>query len=254
MRLLLIRHGETVDNVAGVFAGSRDSALTAHGVLQAGRLAAHLAEYVHVDHMFSSDLRRAAFTAQAILNAQKRATEVKLLVVPELREKDFGSGEGVKFGLALEFEGEETPEAMRKRCDRFLGEHLGPLLHQDSTVCIVAHGILLGVLYKALCARMSSITIAPGAQSRPRPASIPFHPSWSNTGYLEAVITAILDTKCRFQMRVDKVNRVEHTKSLKRTRGGIGSAKFDANQKTMDSFFTPAPKKPKGEEEDIVSE
>lgn len=74
MRLLLIRHGETVDNVAGVYAGSRDSALTAHGVLQAGRLAAHLAEHVEVDRMFSSDLQRAAITAQAILDAQKRAT------------------------------------------------------------------------------------------------------------------------------------------------------------------------------------
>ncbi|KAJ4125197.1 hypothetical protein NW754_013483 [Fusarium falciforme] len=252
MRLLLIRHGETVDNVAGVYAGSRDSALTAHGVLQAGRLAAHLAEHVEVDRMFSSDLQRAAITAQAILDAQKRATGVKLVVAPELREKDFGSGEGVKFGLAFEFGGEETPEAMRKRCDRFLGEHLGPLLYEDSTVCIVAHGILLGVLYKALCARLSPVTIAPGAQARPRPASTPFHPSWSNTGYLEAVITALPDTKGRFQMRVDKVNSVEHTKTLKRTRGGIGSAKFDAKQKTMDSFFTPAPKKPKCEE-DIVS-
>ncbi|EEU44051.1 uncharacterized protein NECHADRAFT_65054 [Fusarium vanettenii 77-13-4] len=253
MRLLLIRHGETVDNVAGVYAGSRDSALTAHGVLQAGRLAAHLAEHVDVDHLFSSDLQRAATTAQAILDAQKRANEVKLVVTPELREKDFGSGEGVKFGLAFEFEGEETPEAMRKRCDRFLGEHLGPLLHEDSIVCIVAHGILLGVLYKALCARLSHVTIAPGAQARPRPASTPFHPSWSNTGYLEAVITALPDTKDRFQMRVDKVNSVEHTKTLKRTRGGIGSAKFDAKQKTMDSFFTPAPKKPKCKEDDIVS-
>ncbi|RSL96263.1 hypothetical protein CEP52_011612 [Fusarium oligoseptatum] len=252
MRLLLIRHGETVDNVAGVYAGSRDSALTAHGVLQAGRLAAHLAEHVDVDHMFSSDLQRAAITAQAILDAQKCA-EVKLVVAPELREKDFGSGEGVKFGLAFEFEGEETPEAMRKRCDHFLGEHLGPLLHEDSTVCIVAHGILLGVFYKALCARLSSITIAPGALARPRPTSAPFHPSWSNTGYLEAVITTLPDTQSRFQMRVDKVNSVEHTKTLKRTRGGIGSAKFDAKQKTMDSFFTPALKKPKCEEEGIVS-
>ncbi|KAM3468559.1 hypothetical protein MY5147_007828, partial [Beauveria neobassiana] len=43
MRLLLIRHGETVDNVAGIFAGVRDSALTTHGVLQAGRLGGHLA-------------------------------------------------------------------------------------------------------------------------------------------------------------------------------------------------------------------
>ncbi|KAM0428549.1 hypothetical protein ACHAPT_006909 [Fusarium lateritium] len=253
MRLLLIRHGETVDNVAGVYAGSRDSALTTHGALQAARLAAHLAEYIDVDHMFSSDLQRAVHTAQAILEAQKRAKDLKLVEVPELREKDFGSGEGMKFGLAFEHEGAETPEAMRERSDRFLDEHLVTLLHGDTTVAIVAHGIILGVLFKALCARLSSVTIAPNAQSRPLPPATSLRPSWSNTGYLEAVVTAPPDNLGHLQMRVDKVNSVEHTKSLKRTRGGIGSAKFDAKQKTMDSFFTPAPKRSKPEEEDIVS-
>lgn len=47
------------------------------------------------------------------------------------------------------------------------------------------------------------------------------------------------------QISVKRVNCVEHLQGLKKTRGGIGSAGFDAKQKTMDSFFTRAVKKPR---------
>ncbi|KAF4981363.1 hypothetical protein FZEAL_2793 [Fusarium zealandicum] len=256
MRLFLIRHGETVDNVAGLYAGSRDSALTAHGVLQARRLATHFSERVTVEHLFSSNLGRAVHTAEAVLNAQKRAEDLKLVKVPELREKDFGSGEGAKFGAAVEHEGAETQEVMRKRIDCFLDDHLVPVWHEDSVVCIVAHGIILGVLFKALSARIPSVTASPNAQPESLAASAMVRPSWSNTGYLEAVITTRQGSAgdpSGLQMRVDKINCVEHLKGLKKTRGGIGSAKFDVKQKTMDSFFKPPSRKRKPEDEDIVS-
>ncbi|KAF5022912.1 hypothetical protein F66182_5031 [Fusarium sp. NRRL 66182] len=254
MRLFLIRHGETVDNVVGLYAGSRNSALTAHGVLQAQRLASHLAENATIEHLFSSNLSRAVHTARAVLDAQKRAEDLRLVQVPELREKDFGSVEGTKFGSAVEHEGAETSEAMRKRVDAFLDEHL-PVLHEGSTVCIIAHGIILGVLYKALCARMSSVTTRPDAQPELQTGSRFARPGWSNTGYLEAVITGPKSAtdQSRLQLCVVKVNSVEHLKGLKKTRGGIGSAKFDVKQKTMDSFFKPMSRKRKLEDEDVVS-
>ncbi|KAH7270822.1 uncharacterized protein BKA55DRAFT_533405 [Fusarium redolens] len=248
MRLFLIRHGETVDNVANLYAGSRDSALTAHGVMQAQRLASHLAELVTIDRIFSSNLSRAVHTAQAILDAQKRAKDLKLIQVPELREKDFGTGEGTKFGSATKHEGSETPLAMKKRVEFFLDEHL-PRLYEDSTVCIVAHGIILGTFYKTLRDRTSSA----GPDAEPEGQASAFvRPSWSNTGYIEALVTRDSSDK-HLQMRVVKINSVDHLKGLKKTRGGIGSAKFDAKQKTMDSFFKPTSRKRKLEDEDIIS-
>ncbi|KAG5805170.1 hypothetical protein H9Q74_010448 [Fusarium xylarioides] len=249
MRLFLIRHGETVDNVANLYAGSRDSALTAHGVMQAQRLASHLSEHVAIDRIFSSNLSRAVHTAQAILEAQKRAEDLKLIQVPELREKDFGTGEGTKFGAATKHEGSETPLAMRKRVDVFLDEHL-PRLDEASTVCIVAHGIILGTFYKALRDRTSA-SAGPDAEPEGQ-ASAFVRPSWSNTGYIEALITRDSSDK-HLHMRVVKINSVDHLKGLRKTRGGIGSAKFDAKQKTMDSFFKPTSRKRKLEDEDIVS-
>ena len=257
MRLFLIRHGETVDNVAGLYAGSRDSALTAHGVLQARRLATHLAEKVTVTHLFASNLGRAVKTAEAVCDAQKRAHQTDLHVVqlPELREKHFGTGEGVKFGMKgpkTEHIGAETPEAMKSRIDRFLDDYLVPLLVVDdeSTVCIVSHGIILSVLFSSLSARLptGSISAAPEAQM----ASLPgFRPSWSNTGYLEGVFSPLpADTKFEtrvggldYKFFIKAVNCVDHVKGLKKTRGGIGSAKFDDKQKTMDSFFTTSRKR-----------
>lgn len=248
MRLFLIRHGETVDNVAGLYAGSRDSALTAHGVLQARRLATHLAESVTVTHLFASNLGRAVRTAEAVWDAQKRAHQTGLEVVQlsELREKHFGTGEGVKFGVKgpkTEHHGAETPEAMKSRIDRFLDDYLAPLLvvGDESTVCIVSHGIILSVLFSSLCARLpaGSISAAPEATASSGPG--PVRPSWSNTGYLEGVLSPLAvdeaEVKLPHKFFIKAVNCVDHVKGLKKTRGGIGSAKFDDKQKTMDAFF-----------------
>lgn len=232
-RLFLVRHGETVDNVAGLYAGSRDSPLTTHGVLQARRLASHLAGTT-VTHLFSSDLQRAARTAEAVCDAQKRARKADLAVVQlsQLREKDFGTGEVTRMGSTMH-QGAETLEAMRLRVDGFL-DNLIPLITEDSVVCIVAHGIILGVLFRALCAR----TAAPA----PAPMSSTSRLWWSNTGYLEAVLS--LSPGLPMKLLVKKVNCMDHVKGLKRTRG-IGSAKFDEKQKTMDAFFKPTSKKRK---------
>lgn len=60
-----------VDNVAGLYAGTRDSALTNHGVDQAKRLGEHMASNsIALTHIFASPLLRTHKTAEAILKAQ----------------------------------------------------------------------------------------------------------------------------------------------------------------------------------------
>jgi probable phosphoglycerate mutase len=158
----------------------------------------------------------------------------------ELREKDFGTGEGTRMG-SKQHKGAETPEAMRLRVDRFLDGHLFPLA-DDSVICVVAHGIILGVLFKALSAR-TSVAIAHPARTELFPdASSLSRLWWSNTGYLEAVMQ-----KPGLKLSIERINSMDHVKGLKKTRGGIGSAKFDDKQKTMDSFFQPASKRRKRE-------
>ncbi|KAK5661346.1 hypothetical protein OQA88_11242 [Cercophora sp. LCS_1] len=283
MRLLLVRHGETVDNVAGLYAGIRDSPLTAHGVLQARRLGAHLATRLStigpVTHVFSSDLQRAANTAQAVIDAQPRQgsaflqrAQVRLVKLPELRERNFGSAEGKRFGAPRA--DAESHEAMRGRADIFVRGSLVPLLRdgegQDVAV-VVSHGIFLNALLRVLLTRF-----APAELERLAPSNIgalrsDYIVSWSNTGYVEMVFSRSMPTMSpsggvvgsrstipsstlgqdrRHGPRVTivRVNSVEHLVGLKKTRGGIGSAQFDSRQRTVDSFFTPASKKRRVEE------
>ncbi|KAK4197099.1 putative phosphoglycerate mutase [Triangularia verruculosa] len=264
MRLFLVRHGETVDNVAGLYAGVRDSPLTAHGVLQARRLGEYLAKHHRVTHVFSSDLQRAVETAVKVVDAQLlRNTnqddddgdeldanqQLKPLQLVDLRERDFRSAEGRKFGTP---HGDaETHEEMRLRAARFVQGHLVPLLESGDSkaiVVVVAHGLILNSLFRALQARF-------GVRHRGSETSA----AWSNTGYLEAVVKAAADNEGLiaeasgdrktkqppFCLTVVGVNVLRHLEGLKKTRGGIGSAQFDKRQRTMDSFFGPASKKPR---------
>lgn len=208
MRLLLVRHGETVDNVAGVYAGITDSALTSHGVLQANRLANHLsATGIKVAHIFSSDLQRAARTAEAIREAQSpNPPKTKRLQL--LREQDFGFYEGKKYSEKSKdgnqtgkvshmdahrkdpgFVEVESRESMHIRVETFIDVHLVHLMHEvgdDRSVVVVAHGIILTYLWRAILARFRPfVTVANDVQLSARGLSLEYLGGWSNTGYLD---------------------------------------------------------------------
>lgn len=252
MRLFLIRHGETVDNVAQVYAGLRDSALTTHGVLQAGRLASHIAKQISAVAtvtIFTSTLQRAFKTAEVVSDARGKKDEVWRM--PQLLEKDFGTGEGARYGTSKDqpHQGSESADSMATRADVFLDEHLRPVLGTADAVVVVAHGIILSVLFKRLCEKLSkgSMTVSPDAQRATNPfpsGGTPVLPSWSNTGYLEANLTvAEPATWSTIKMHIDRVNCLDHLQGLRKTRGGIGSSAFDDKQKTMTSFFAPKKRK-----------
>jgi len=89
VELLLVRHGLTAWNSSGRFQGRSDIPLSLDGIAQARAAAEALAED-RIDAAFSSDLARAALTAETILCGRS----LSLALDARLREFDFGAWEG----------------------------------------------------------------------------------------------------------------------------------------------------------------
>ncbi|KAG7072005.1 phosphoglycerate mutase [Colletotrichum scovillei] len=198
------------------------------------------------------------------------------LQLAELREKHFGTGEGQRFGARSSgerHEGAEDHDSMRVRAERFVNEYLAPLFacvegerdeEQEGassgteSIIIVAHGIILGVLARVLLAAGNFGSLATGTSDQQQRFS------WSNTGYLLIHIKSMpaVDAKepaglrsgtqepkwPHLKLEIVEVNCIEHLRGLKKTRGGIGSAKFDEKQKTLSAFFKPTASKRKHED------
>src|SRR5688500_9075185 len=88
--ILLVRHGETDWNLERRVQGHSDRPLNDTGRRQAIELATALGDEP-VDAIYSSDLVRAHETARIL--AERRGLGVT--VIPELREKSFGTWEGL---------------------------------------------------------------------------------------------------------------------------------------------------------------
>jgi broad specificity phosphatase PhoE len=144
----LARHGQSDWNAAGRWQGHADRPLTALGLRQAAELAEELAD-VPLDAVYSSDLRRARETAEAV--AAPRGQTV--VVLPELREVDVGSWSGL---TRAEAKG-RFPQAFRRWADGGQGwddgetyEHMAERVveavrdlaagHAGGTLLVVSHG------------------------------------------------------------------------------------------------------------------
>jgi hypothetical protein len=168
--------------------------------------------------------------------------------VPEIRERDFGPWEGKKFGSRIEgldevsLSGAETRAHMAGRVSGFVDtlEALGVGLEWEGCVAIVAHGIILSILVRALAVRFpgGSASVVVSDAMHWGDHSISFR----NTGYLEATVGPATsdDGGSAIRLSILAVNSTTHLEGLKKTRGGIGSAKFDDKQKTLDAFFKPS--------------
>jgi hypothetical protein len=245
---------------------------------------------------------------------------VEVVQSPLLAEQDFGFYEGKKFyerpsdskstgkerhreehKNAAGFADVESKESMAQRADAFLDGHLlsvleSPTHTRNLAIAIVSHGIMLGVLWKRLLARLppQSVRFAPEIVLNTNSPTLEHLGGWSNTGYLElfmqnatlhsrkdspaaapnptsksapsegvsgqacdaADIVAIngeeevsnqkVDSAIHnpypkllrgWQTVIETVNGRDHLKGLKRTRGGVGSSRYDPSQKSLDSFF-----------------
>lgn len=90
--LILVRHGQTEHNVAGIAQGWGDSALSPSGREQVLRLAARL-EAMQPTALYSSPLGRAKATAQAIADR----IGLPVIELEGLREMNYGAWEGRSF-------------------------------------------------------------------------------------------------------------------------------------------------------------
>lgn len=283
MHLFLIRHGETEHNIAGLLAGVSDSRLTNHGALQTQRLGDGLVRGrgIHFTSVYSSDLQRAFLTANEICKAQNKGGnvlhEIEVAKLEVLREQDFGSLELVPWSSRRaqqasdsrvpspddpEYKPKETTEAMRRRADSFLDNHLVPLFAIDheleNIVAVVSHGLFLAQLWRALLARFNIKNVIFSSAMASDISSRPFeHMAWSNTGYLELQIRSAQNTYrpsstspppksdadqetsvfAGATMAIQSINDKRHLLSLKRSRGGIGSATHDRRQQNLETFF-----------------
>jgi len=158
-RLLVIRHGETAWNRETRIQGHIDIPLNDTGRWQARQVAQALQdEGLHA--VYSSDLQRAQDTAQAIA----QASGVALVVDVQLRERHFGSLEGLtqdeitqtrpdearrwrERDPAYGPDGGETLQAFYDRCVSALTRLAQQ--HPGQTIAVVAHGGVLDCFYRA---------------------------------------------------------------------------------------------------------
>ncbi|PGH14763.1 hypothetical protein AJ80_05807 [Polytolypa hystricis UAMH7299] len=279
MKLFLIRHAESEHNVAQVYAGVTDSALSNHGMLQIDRLAHHFAAHAQKNlvftRVFCSDLARARLTAEGIC-AEQTAGALQPVIFPVLREKDFGYLEGKRWdtvetlGHTTMEQQQQQPESQASitlRVTTFVREHILPLLLQsqgggpeEEIIAVVSHGITLRALWDVLehLFHPQNVHLGHGIAAGTR------IPSWSNTGYLEldihpptsppaaaagetvrpleATVTGVsgLTILSHHALTIRTVNGRTHLSNLRRT-PRVGSATHDAKQKRIDGFFKKKP-------------
>ena len=140
--IVLVRHGETDWNLEGRVQGHTDRPLNATGLAQARELAAALAEEP-LDAIYASDLSRAFETARILAQPH----ELDVVAAPGLREKHFGTWEGLTGDEVLErypraaggsWGDAETSAELGERVRATLTEIAAR--HEGRRVLVVSHG------------------------------------------------------------------------------------------------------------------
>jgi len=142
--IFLIRHGETIGN-AGRVVQKPDSSLSPQGVLQAERLGARLSN-AGIAHILSSDLARAAATAESL----RRATGAAIEYEPLLHERNFGDIRGTPYAdLGFDmFTPDYTPpngeswEVFHARVDRAWARVQAVAAATEGPLAVVTHGLV----------------------------------------------------------------------------------------------------------------
>lgn len=264
---ILIRHGESTDNLHSVWAGWKDAPLSNHGMKQAKALGDFFSDTDFVA-IHTSDLKRAYLTAQAILDCQdSKETRLNLLTSPLLREQHFGVAEGKPYSKSrpdvvssdLYAQGiypsprnrdESFPEGesrsdLRRRAEQAVDETLLPYVWQSARegntgvrVALISHGLFIKELIAALIAR--------DAQGETTDL---YYKGLRNTAWARMTVEVQtprrgkktgLDDNYPLKVRLTDFDRKDHLKNVVRQQGGIRSSAHDPHQKDIRSFFAGA--------------
>lgn len=149
MKLIITRHGETIENINRICQGQIGGTLSKKGIAQTKKLALRL-KNMKIDEIYSSDLKRAVDTSKEIL---KFHSNLKLRLDKRLRERFLGKYQGKI--MPKDFDWENTSEKIEKieniyeRVKEFLFAVYNK--HKNKTVLVVSHGgiimTLLNIIY-----------------------------------------------------------------------------------------------------------
>lgn len=160
MKLLLVRHAETIENAKGIIQGHLHGNLSEKGIFQARKLAIRLQKDI-IDTVYCSDLQRAVDTSNEIVVFHKK---INVNFTNKLREVDMGVNQGKtkkELNWIKDFntnytppKGGESTEQLYDRAERFL-KYLSNN-YSDKTVLVISHG---GTI-KAFIAVMTNVSKA----------------------------------------------------------------------------------------------
>jgi broad specificity phosphatase PhoE len=205
LRILVVRHGETHENAAGIVQGQLDTDLNAFGRLQAATTARHLST-VRFDRIITSPLRRARDTAQAILDQQPASSNLRLEQDDRLKERGLGVLEGKVYAAPANRSKEDTSSFEHKhhlleRLASFWNElvtfpvspqfqHISPsnqpvANNDEKVILLVSHGATISALMDELLLAGQYLHAAPDFQPSRR----------ENCCITEIVVPTILDRR-----------------------------------------------------------
>lgn len=175
MKLILVRHGETIWNIQNRFQGITDTTLSKNGLQQAKLLAKRLSSE-RIDLIYSSKLKRTVKTAEIIKSSHKNA---KLIKEKNLNEISWGLWEGLtksevkikypkmykereKDKFNFKVSKGESLRILKIRLKNFLSKFSRNC--RNKTVLIVGHlninRVILGILLKLSDKKLPSIKFA----------------------------------------------------------------------------------------------
>lgn len=139
--IVLVRHGQTMENTQNILQGQMPGHLTPWGKEQAKQLGKTL-EGNRFDLLLTSDLKRAVDTSRLINNS----LHLEMITDAMLRERDFGIYTGKPYGTHIDND-EPTLESVEQMFDRAsLWLKKIRTDYREKRILVVSHGLFLRVI------------------------------------------------------------------------------------------------------------